>query len=107
MRSKILEKDGGNSHFSRLLEQDPKNPEEFKQAEEEIMTHIGNSVLQIFSGCHVDSLKITMSLRGILLTNFQSIIEEVSMLCGDRVTNEIIEYLFDAESLNSQFKTTN
>ena len=28
------------------------------------------------------------------------------MICGDRVTNEVIEFLFDAESLDNQFKST-
>ena len=68
MRSKIQEKDP--ARFSRLLEQDGKNPNENKLTEEEIMINVGSAVLEIFNGCHADSLKITMSLREILLTNF-------------------------------------
>ena len=45
MRSKIMEKDPRQSHFSRLLEQDGKNPNENKLTEEEIMINVGQAVL--------------------------------------------------------------
>ena len=84
MRSKLYDKDPRNSRFSRFIEgtiANAGNPN-LQQNEQEMMTQIGKSVLALFIGCHADNLKITMSLRDILLTNFLVILEEVSILCG-------------------------
>ena len=45
-----------------------------------------------------------MFLREILFKNFQEIIEEVALICGGSVSNQIISFLFDENSLDEQFR---
>ena len=59
-----------SNRFSYMLERKSVTITNGVLSEEEIMINVGSSVLQIFNGCHQDSLKITMSLRSILFTNF-------------------------------------
>ena len=61
------------------------------------------SILQIFRGCHRDSYKITMFLRGIILENVHDIVEEVSLVCGATTSQSLIIYLYDPISLKEQF----
>ena len=63
-------------------------------------------MLQIFKGCHGDSLKITMYLREILFRNFKEIVEEVSLICGGFVSDQIISFAYDESSLVEQFRMT-
>ena len=101
MRSKLFEKDPHSSRFSRFIEgTNNQKGQHVHQNEEEMMRQIGKSVLALFIGCHADNLKITMSLRDILLTNFQAILEEVAILCGEKVANELVEFLYDSQSLD-------
>ena len=55
--------------------------------EEDIQKNVAESIIDIFRGCHQDSLKITMFLRGIVLQNFHEILKEVSLVCGAKTTS--------------------
>lgn len=74
-----------------------------KITEEDVQCSIMESILQIFRGCHRDSYKITMFLRGIILENVHDILEEVSLVCGAHTSQSLIIYLYDPISLKEQF----
>jgi len=56
-----------SNYFSVLLRNLPDNG---LVQEEDVQQNVSESIILIFKGCHQDSLKITMFLRGILLQNF-------------------------------------
>ena len=67
--------------------------------EDDVQNNIMESITKIFRGCHRDSYKITMFLRGIILENVHELLEEVSLLCGAHTSYNLIVYLYDPISL--------
>ena len=75
--------------------------------ESEVISQVGEALFEIFRGCHGDSRKVTMFLRQILLKNFHEILQEVSLICGEGIANQLILFLYDEKSLDEQYKQTN
>ena len=48
-----------------------------------------------------------MYLREILFKNFQEIVEEVALICGGLVSDQIISFVYDEKSLDEQIRMTN